>query len=158
MINQTTPSIFSMDSAQDRLSEKDLKFLQMRQNFLKPSNYIGFSFLVFLAVIFLWLFLKAPNLINPFEVERQIAANTLSASTIKVMATLLPLMVMIAFFLTVSIILFGFWAFANEKTYLKIIETLMTGTQGGGKGVPSSQKDFKGSKKKNSGGKKNNPD
>jgi hypothetical protein len=153
MISQGPPPILS-DPSNSRLSEKDLRFIQMRQSFLRPSNYIGFSFLVFLAVIFLWLFFKAPNLINPFEVERQIAANALSASTIKVMATLLPLMVMVAFFLTVSIILFGFWAFANERHYLKIIETLMPGRAKEGKGPDIQQKDPKNSKRKNFSGKK----
>ncbi len=113
----------------DRLAEVDLAFLQMRRRFLKFSKVGGVSSLVFLSALFFWLLFKSPNLVNPFHVQRQIAANVLAPSALQVMAVLTPLMVAVAFFLTASIILFGFSAFANERRYLKIIDSLLAKNQ-----------------------------
>jgi hypothetical protein len=111
----------------DPLAENDLAFLQMRRRFLGFWKIAGFSTLVFLGALFSWLFFKAPTLVNPIHVQRQIESNALSLSALKVMAVLMPLMAAVAFFLAAAIILFGFSAYANERRYLKIIETLLTG-------------------------------
>jgi hypothetical protein len=113
----------------DPLAEIDLAFLQMRRRFLKFSKIGGVSSLVFLSALFCWLLFKAPNLINPFHIQRQVEANALTLSALKVMAVLTPLMVAVAFFLSASIILFGFSAFANERLYLKIIDSLLAKKQ-----------------------------
>jgi hypothetical protein len=110
----------------DPLAENDLAFLQMRRRFLSFWKIAGFSTLVFLAALFFWLFFKAPNLVNPIHVQRQIESNALTLSALKVMAVLMPLMAAVAFFLAAAIILFGFSAYANERRYLKIIEALLT--------------------------------
>ncbi|MGC1403106.1 MAG: hypothetical protein WA974_09285 [Thermodesulfobacteriota bacterium] len=134
--------------SKNQLSEKDLRFLQMRRRFLKSFSLMGLLFSVFLIVLFLWLFFKVPTMINPIQVERQITSNALSASALKIMAVLLPLMVLVAFFMAVSIILFGFWAFANERQYLKIIDSLLAGQQPEGSLPASTGKDLKETKRK----------
>jgi len=111
----------------DPLAENDLAFLQMRRRFLRFWKIAGFSTLVFLTGLFSWLYFKVPNLVNPFHVQRQIESNALTPSVLKVMAALMPLMMVLAFFLSVAIILFGFSAYANERRYLKIIDSLLTG-------------------------------
>jgi hypothetical protein len=111
----------------DPLAETDLAFLQMRRRFLRFWKIAGFSTLVFLAALFSWLYFKVPNLVNPFHVQRQIESNALTPSALKVMAALMPLMMVLAFFLSVAIILFGFSAYANERRYLKIIDSLLPG-------------------------------
>ena len=111
----------------DPLAENDLAFLQMRRRFLRFWKIAGFSTLVFLTGLFSWLYFKVPNLVNPFHVQRQIESNALTPSALKVMAALMPLMIVLAFFLSVAIILFGFSAYANERRYLKIIDSLLTG-------------------------------
>jgi hypothetical protein len=111
----------------DPLAENDLAFLQMRRRFLRVWKIAGFSTLVFLAALFSWLYFKVSNLVNPFHVQRQIESNALTPSALKVMAVLMPLMVSLAFFLAVAIILFGFSAYANERRYLKIIDSLLAG-------------------------------
>ena len=115
------------DPPQDPLAENDLAFLQMRRRFLRFWKIAGFSTLVFLTGLFSWLYFKVPNLVNPFHVQRQIESNALTPSVLKVMAALMPLMMVLAFFLSVAIILFGFSAYANERRYLKIIDSLLTG-------------------------------
>jgi hypothetical protein len=115
------------DFSQSRLSENDLKFLDIRRRFLKSTYLVGFLLSVFLTGLFLYLLFKVPDMINPFHVQRQVTSNALSVSFLKVMAVLLPLMVLVAFFLAASIILFGFSAFANERHYLKIIDSLLAG-------------------------------
>jgi hypothetical protein len=127
MIGPTQTSTLLTDPSNNQFSEKDLRFLQMRRRFLESSNLIGLLFSLFLTVLFFWLFFEVPNMINPIQVERQITSNALSASALKIMAILLPIMVLVAFFMAASIILFGFWAFANERQYLKIIDSLLTG-------------------------------
>ena len=111
----------------DPLAENDLAFLQMRRRFLRFWKIAGVSSLVFLAALFSWLYFKVPNLVNPFHVQRQIESNALTPSALKVMAALMPLMMVLAFFLSVAIILFGFSAYANENRYLKIIDSLVAG-------------------------------
>ena len=111
----------------DPLAENDLAFLQMRRRFLRFWRIAGFSTLVFLSALFFWLLFKVPNLVNPFHVQRQIDSNALTPTALKVMAVLTPLMVSVAFFLAAAIILFGFSAYANERRYLKIIDSLSTG-------------------------------
>jgi len=115
------------DPPKDPLAENDLAFLQMRRRFLRFWKIAGFSTLVFLTGLFSWLYFKVPNLVNPFHVQRQIESNALTPSVLKVMAALMPLMMVLAFFLSVAIILFGFSAYANERRYLKIIDSLLTG-------------------------------
>jgi len=142
-----TPTLLT-DPSKNQFSEKDLKFLQMRRRFLKSSKLIGLLSSLVLTVLFLWLFFKVPNMINPIQVERQITSNALSASALKIMAVLLPLMVLVAFFMAASIILFGFWAFANERQYLKIIDLLLTGQQPEGSLPAPAGKDLKETKRR----------
>jgi hypothetical protein len=129
MTNQKSTPKRLPDVPKDRLAEVDLAFLQMRRRFLRFSKIGGVSSLVFLSALFFWLLFKSPNLVNPFQVQRQIAANALTPSALQVMAVLTPLMVAVAFFLSASIILFGFSAFANERRYLKIIDSLLAKNQ-----------------------------
>jgi hypothetical protein len=126
MTDQLPPSTSGVDPSKNQLSEKDLKFIEIRRRFVKSTYLIGFLLAAFLTGLFLWLLFQVPDMINPFHVQRQISSNALSASALKVMAVLLPLMVLVAFFLAASIILFGFSAFANERHYLKIIDSLIT--------------------------------
>ena len=115
------------DPPKDPLAENELAFLQMRRRFLRFWKIAGVSSLVFLAALFSWLYFKVPNLVNPFYVQRQIESNALTPSALKVMAALMPLMLVLAFFLSIAIIFFGFSAYANENRYLKIIDSLLAG-------------------------------
>ncbi len=150
MTDPIPTSTLLTDSSKNQFSEKDLRFLQMRRRFLKSSNLIGLLFSLFLTGLFLWLFFKVPNMVKPIQVEHQITSNALSVSTLKVMAVLLPLMVLVTFFMAASIILFGFWAFANERQYLKIIDSLLTGQQPEGRLPAPTGKNLKETKKKKS--------
>lgn len=126
---QTQTSTSVTDPSKNQLSENDLKFIQIRRRFVKSFYKMGFLLAVFLTGLFLWLLFKVPDMINPFHVQRLISSNALSVSALKIMAVLMPLMVLVAFFLAASIILFGYSAVANERHYLKIIDSLMTGRQ-----------------------------
>jgi hypothetical protein len=129
MAKQKTTSQGIPAVPKDPLAEIDLAFLEMRRRFLRFWKIAGVSSLTFLAALFVWMLFMAPNLVNPFHVQRQIDSNALTPSALKVMAALMPLMVAVAFFLSASIILFGFSAYANERRYLKIIDSLVAKKQ-----------------------------
>jgi hypothetical protein len=125
MTDQLPPSTSGIDPSKNQVPEKDLKFIEIRRRFLKSTYKMGFLFSAFLTGLFLWLLFTMPDMINPFHVQRQVTSKALSVSALSVMAVLMPLMVLVAFFLAASIILFGFSVFANERHYLRIIDSLL---------------------------------
>jgi hypothetical protein len=156
MTDQIPASTSDIDPSKNQVSEKDLKFIEIRRRFLRSTYKMGFLLSAFLAGLFLWLLFTMPDMINPFHVQRQISSNALSVSFLKVMAVLLPLMVLMAFFLAASIILFGFSAFANERHYLKIIDSLLAGQPREDSLPTATGKDLKETKRKKKAIKNNN--
>lgn len=107
------------------LDSNDLRFLKKRKTFSRTWNFVAIGLLLALGTLFLWLFFKSPNMVNPFHVVSQIKADTLENSTLLLMATLFPITVCFCIFITAICIIFGFAVFANERRYIRIIEKLV---------------------------------
>ena len=72
-----------------------------------------------------WLFLFKPLLANPFAVLSKLNSDSIPASTLTLMAGLLPVSVLMCLVLAIAIVLFGFAAFANEKKYIAMIQRMI---------------------------------
>ena len=107
------------------LSDKQLKFIRSRRKLIDYRNYI----VVFLSSIFaafvVWLYYKAPLLVNPYEVISKLENSTLDIDTMILMAGMLPIMVLVALFLLGGFIIFLIIAMSNEQRYIKIIDKVI---------------------------------
>jgi len=108
-----------------KLTEDERRFLLKRKWFVRTWRYAGLILIFAISGISLWLYIKSPLLINPFEVASQIESGTLKESTLTIMALITPIMVLTCLLLLMIIIIFAFVAFSNERKYLRIIESLL---------------------------------
>lgn len=105
-------------------NQKDHQFLKNRQRLILLWRPTAIVMLTILLILIVWLFVKAPYLINPVFVVEAIQDNTIDQSVLSLSALMLPIVV-IFLFLTVTIfILFGFAIISNERRYLSIIRAL----------------------------------
>ncbi len=84
-------------------------------------RYVGPMLLLGTTGLAVWVFVTAPLLIDPFAVFSRIEAGTIQQSTLAMMASILPLTMILLFFLMVVIIGLMYAALSIEKKYLKII-------------------------------------
>jgi len=105
------------------LSNEEQQFLAKRSRFVKAWPYVGAILLVMLIGLGMWLFWSKPLLANPFVVLSRLNSSSVPASTMVLMAGLLPVVVLMCVVLAITIVLFAFAAFSNEKKYLAIIKT-----------------------------------
>ncbi|MBD3797596.1 MAG: hypothetical protein IE887_07630 [Campylobacterales bacterium] len=89
---------------------------------MKTWRYVGAIMLTMLFGLIIWLFLSNPLLINPFVVLTRLNNDSIPDSTITLMADMLPVAVLMCIVLTVTVVLFAFITFSNEKKYLTIIQ------------------------------------
>jgi hypothetical protein len=112
-----------------KLSDKQLKFVRSRRKLIGYRNYI----VVFLSSIFaafvVWMYYKAPLLVNPYEVISKLENSTLEKDTMILMAGMLPIMVLVALFLLGGFIIFLIIAMSNEARYIEIIDHIIDGKQ-----------------------------
>lgn len=99
-------------------------FLEKRRKLIAAWRVAGPLLLMLLTTLFVWLYLKTPLLINPFEVARRLEAGTLDEPTLAIMAMLLPVMISLCFLVMVVVILFVYAAISNEKKYRQTIDRL----------------------------------
>ena len=104
------------------LSEKDIQFIEKRRWFARKWNLVGSLLLVCLGILFFWLFIKSPNLVNPYYVISGIKEGTIEQETLTLMAVMLPVVTLMCFAIMIIVLLFGFAIFTNEKHYLRIID------------------------------------
>jgi hypothetical protein len=109
-------------SERKMIDEKDLEFLKKRSFFARWWNVVGGIMLAVLGGMAVWLFVRVPNLINPFHVIEQLKSETLPQSSLVVMAGMLPIVVLGLLLVCCALIGFGFAMFGNERRYLRIIE------------------------------------
>lgn len=107
------------------LSDKQLKFIHRRRMLIGYRNY----FVVFLSSIFaafvVWMYYRAPLLVNPYEVISKVENSTLDRNTMILMAGMLPIMVLIALSLLGFVIILLFIAMSNEARYIEIIDQII---------------------------------
>jgi len=106
-----------------QLSNEEQQFLAKRTSFVKTWRYVGALLLVMVIGLGMWLFWSKPLLANPFVVLSRLNSGSVPASTMVLMAGLLPVVVLMCIVLAITIVLFAFAAFSNEKKYLAIIKT-----------------------------------
>jgi len=107
------------------LNEQYKNFLVKRRRFAKSWPLVGILLLLGIFAFLIWLFLRNPLLVNPFEVASRLEAGTIEKSTLVLMAGMLPIMFLACFFILLVMVLFAFAVFSNEKKYIKIIDLLL---------------------------------
>ncbi|MEC7907302.1 MAG: hypothetical protein VYC82_08760, partial [Verrucomicrobiota bacterium] len=86
-------------------------------------RWVGAFLFALIAGLFLWLGMRAPLMINPWETAGIIKGESLEASMVMLMAALLPVTMIGLFLCLVSVIVFAYVAFANEWRLIDIIRT-----------------------------------
>ena len=71
-----------------------------------------------------WLWYSTPFFINPWATIEAMEQGSLPASTLSVMAIMLPMMVLTALILLLTLLLIPFAAFSNERRLIRIIRRL----------------------------------
>lgn len=107
------------------LTEKEQEFLAKRAKFIKAWPVVGGMLLCLLMGLGIWLFMFRPLLANPFFVLSELKNQSIVASNLSLMASLLPIAVLMCLALTLIILLFAFVAFANERRHIAVIQRLV---------------------------------
>jgi ABC-type transport system involved in multi-copper enzyme maturation permease subunit len=105
-----------------QLNGEDQRFLAKRARLVKTWRYAGAILIAMLIGLGIWLFFSKPLLANPFVVLTRLKSDSIPESTMALMAGILPVVVLMCIFLAITIVLFAFLAFSNEKKYLTLIQ------------------------------------
>ena len=101
----------------------DSEFIRKRLQLAGWWNWAGGAMLALLAGALGWLYLTRPILVNPFLVDRVLNDRSISWGTVEGMAVALPVVMLLLFAVTATLILFGFNVVAVERRYLRIIRS-----------------------------------
>lgn len=107
-----------------RLSDKDIRFINKREQLTRAWPWAGALALMVLAAGATWLWFDTPFFINPWATIEALEQGILPVSTMSIMAVMLPVMALAALVLLIALILVPFAAFANERRLIKIIRRL----------------------------------
>jgi hypothetical protein len=107
------------------LDEQQQRFLARRRRLTRFWPLGGTALLAMVLALLIGLYLRVPLLVDPFAVAEQLHAGSIEEATLLLMAALLPLLSLACFLLLVALILFMFAAFANERRYLRAIDSLL---------------------------------
>jgi hypothetical protein len=89
------------------LSHEDRRFLDKRKRLVRAWPTVG-AILLLVIGLALWLFWSKPLLANPFLTLARLKNDSVPASTLILMAGLLPVVFTMCMVLAVSIVLFAF--------------------------------------------------
>jgi hypothetical protein len=106
------------------LTDKERKFVAKRAKLVQAWPLVGGVLLCLVLGVGVWLFLFMPLLANPFAVLTKLNSGSVPASTLTVMAGVLPVSVLMCLVLAIAIVLFCFVAFVNEKKYIRMIRRM----------------------------------
>jgi hypothetical protein len=104
------------------LTEQDKAFLAKRRRLLRAWPVVGALLLATLLALAAWMLYQSPLLINPRELASRIESDNLPASTLAVMAGLLPFTVLTCFMMVAIVIVYGYGIAATERKYLSILQ------------------------------------
>ena len=107
-----------------QLSDEERRFLVKRARLVRTWRYVRAILLAVLIGLGIWLFLTIPLLANPLVVMAQLKSDAIPESMLMLMASMLPIVVLMCLALAVTTVLFTFAAFSNEKKYLKLIQRI----------------------------------
>jgi nitric oxide reductase large subunit len=106
------------------ITDNELQFLKRRMKINKAWSIVGICMLITLVALYVWLYVKTPNLVNPFHVMNLIEKNRLDISSMKMLSVFCSVAVVALFIIVGTVVAYGFaWA-SLERRYLRIIETL----------------------------------
>ena len=108
------------------LTESDEKFLQQRERLLKLWTPAGFTLVLGLIVLVTWFWLQQPQMISPFAIAEAIENGTMEEPTLRTLAFLMPISMIMALGIAAFMISFAFVAFSNERKHIAIIRRLQT--------------------------------
>lgn len=97
-------------------------YLQRRERLARAWPWVGASLLAALLGLAVWLWWRTPLLIDPWLVMRRLAANDLGQGTLALMATMLPVLVILCLVLSLGLVLLGFQGMRNERRLLKLLK------------------------------------
>lgn len=104
--------------------QSNADFLERRRKLASSWKIVAWMMLAGIAALAAWLFVSVPWLANPLFVARRISAGDMERPTLELMATVLPVTILILLGLIAAMIGLGFAIFANEKRYQRIIREL----------------------------------
>ena len=105
------------------LTDAQNEFLKKRLRMTKTWPAVGVVLIIIELGLAGWLLWKQPPLINPQAVLSGLRTRSLPDSTLSLMATLLPFVVILCLAVVAVLILFAFLALANEKKHMAIIRS-----------------------------------
>lgn len=111
------------------LDAESKTYLTRRRRMQSAWRVVGPSLFLAAAGLAMWLILRHPLLVNPWEVSRGLADGTISEGTILVMAGLLPLAVGACLLLLLTVLALVQSAMSNERRLLRIIDRLGAGVR-----------------------------
>ena len=104
-----------------KLDTSDESYIDRRTKLVNCWRWVGAFLFALIAGLFLWLGMRAPLMINPWETAGRIEEESLGAPMVMLMAAMLPVTMVGLFLCLVSIIVFAYVAFANERRLIDII-------------------------------------
>lgn len=111
------------------ITENDISFLKKRKKLNKLWPFVGTGMFITVAVLYVFLYVKTPALVNPYHIIKLLESNQLDSGKIKVLAALCPFISLFLFIVVGIIIIYGFsWA-KLERRYLNIIDDLYRGKE-----------------------------
>jgi hypothetical protein len=106
------------------LTVKQDRFLRGRRALNRYARLLLVVVGIGYAGFVVWLLVRSPLLVNPFEVMRRMEAGTLDASMQALMAALLPIVLSLSLVIAAAFLLCVLATLGLEKRYQEIIETL----------------------------------
>ncbi|MCC6699310.1 MAG: hypothetical protein IT365_27035 [Candidatus Hydrogenedentes bacterium] len=107
------------------IPENDRRFLERRRKLATTWNATGMMVLVGMGVVLTVFFIQAPSLVNPYHVVARLQAGELEPRYLELMAVMLPVAVLLCFFVMAAGVLLSFAVFANERRYIAILTGLL---------------------------------
>jgi len=106
------------------LTDAEMAFLARRTKLVRTWPAVGWALLGAVVALGAWLVVTRPLLADPFTALAQLEAGSIPPSMLKLMAGLLPVVVLLCLVLVAVIVAFVFAAMANERRHLAIIRRL----------------------------------
>jgi hypothetical protein len=110
------------------VTDDEARFLVRRRRLVRAWPFAGAFLICMIIGLGVWLFLTRPLLANPFAVLSMLRGDSIPASTLALMAGLLPIAVLMCLTLAIAIVLFTFASFFNERKYLTMVQRIMDRT------------------------------
>lgn len=108
------------------ISEDDKKFLKTRRRFASLWNLAALFLFALIGITAVWMYGRNRHLIDPFYMIKQLQTETISKPTIELMAVMMPLATLACIMIVIMVVILGFGIFANERRYMRIIDSLIS--------------------------------